>query len=215
MKNKKELITDPDHFRVAIFGSARIQMNDPLYNQVYRLARAIAKEGMDVVTGGGPGLMDAANSGHWEGRVSKKVHSFGLPIKLPKEQVTNKHLDIERDFERFSDRLDHFMTLANVVVVASGGVGTMLEFMYTWQLQQVHHICNTPIILMGKMWKPFLEWVKKWPLKKKYMSKSDLNSIFVVDHYRDAMKVIRKARHEFKQRGPDYCWNLEKYKLEN
>lgn len=212
MQNQN-ITVDPDHFRVAIFGSARIQTNDPLYNQVYRLARMIAKEGLDVVTGGGPGLMEAANKGHKEGRKSDNVHSLGLNILLPNEQYANKHLDIKKDFERFSDRLDHFMTLSNIVVVAPGGIGTVLELMYTWQLQQVSHTCNSPIILLGKMWKPFLEWIKEWPLKNKLMSEADMHPIFVADHCREAMKIIKRVHKDFKKGGPEYCLNYNKYKL--
>lgn len=205
---------DPDHFRVAIFGSARIKENDPRYKQIYSLAKMIAEEGMDVVTGGGPGIMEAANKGHKEGRKGKEIHSFGLNIMLPHEQAANKHLDIEKDFAKFSDRLDYFMHLSNVVVVAPGGIGTILELMYTWQLMQVDHTCNQPIILLGKMWQPFIEWIEKWPLKNKLMSDSDMIPIFLADHCREAMKIIRKAYHDFKNRGPDYCWNYRKYKID-
>lgn len=215
MQTDKKNIVDPNHFRVAIFGSARIQTNDPLYNQVYRLARMIAAEGMDIVTGGGPGLMEAANKGHKEGRKSDDVHSMGLNILLPNEQSANKHLDIKTDFERFSDRLDNFMTLSNIVVVAPGGIGTVLELMYTWQLQQVNHTCSSPIILLGKMWKPYIKWIEEWPLKNKLMSQSDMHPIFLADHCRETMKIIKKVYKDFKKGGPEYCLNYQKYKLEN
>ncbi|MBU0706216.1 LOG family protein [Patescibacteria group bacterium] len=205
---------DPGHFRVAIFGSARIKPNDPRYNQIYMLAKMIAAEGMDIVTGGGPGLMEAANKGHQAGRKSKKVHSFGLNIMLPKEQKINKHLDVHREFNRFSQRLDYFMHLSNVVVVAPGGIGTLLELMYTWQLIQVEHTCNIPVILMGEMWEPFIKWIEAWPLKKRLISAEDMLPIFLAKHCREAMKVIRKAQHDFYHRGPNYCWNYRKYKID-
>ena len=126
---------DVEHFRVTIFGSARLKSDDPRYKQIQSLAKMVAKEGFDVVTGGGAGIMEAANKGHKEGRKGNKdIHSFGLNIKLPMEQVANKHLDIKKDFERFSNRLDYFMYLSNIVVVAPGGIGTLLELYYTWQL---------------------------------------------------------------------------------
>ncbi len=214
MAQKKEPKINPDHFRVAIFGSARIKPNDPRYNQIYSLARMIAAEGMDIVTGGGPGLMEAANKGHKEGRKSKKVHSVGLNIMLPMEQKANKHLDVQKDFRLFSNRLDNFMKLSNVIVVAPGGVGTALELMYAWQLMQVEHTCNQPIILMGDMWKPFIQWIEDWPLKKKLMSESDMMPIFLADHCRETMKIIRKAHNDFIHRGPGYCWNYRKYKID-
>jgi uncharacterized protein (TIGR00730 family) len=202
------------HFRVAIFGSARIEKNDPHYNQIYILAKMISAEGIDVITGGGSGIMEAANKGHREGRKDKKAHSYGLRIKLPKEQRSNKHLDIKEEFNRFSNRLDYFMHLSNVVVVAPGGVGTLLEFIYTWQLIQVHQTCNIPIILMGKMWNPFIKWVEKWPLANNLISKEDMMPIFLADHCRDTMKIIKKAHEDFQNRGPDYCWNYTKYKID-
>lgn len=213
--NKNKFHVNPNHFRVALFGSARIKPNDPRYNQIYSLARMIAEEGMDIVTGGGPGLMEAANKGHHEGRKSEKVRSVGLNIMLPMEQAANKHLDIEKDFRLFSKRLDYFMQLSNVVVVAQGGIGTVLELMYTWQLMQVEHTCHIPIILLGDMWPPFIEWIENWPLRKKMLSDEDMHPIFLAAHVREAMKIIRKAHHDFKHRGSNYCWNYRKYKIED
>jgi len=202
------------HFRVAIFGSARIKRDDPRYNQIYTLAKMIAAEGIDVVTGGGSGIMEAANKGHREGRKGKKAHSYGLKIKLPKGEQSNKHLDIKEEFDRFSSRLDYFMHLSNVVVVAPGGVGTLLEFIYTWQLIQVQQICNIPIILMGKMWTPFIKWVEKYPLAKNLISKEDIMPIFLANHCRETMKIIKKAHQDFIDRGSNYCWNYTKYKID-
>ena len=79
---------------------------------VMNLARLIASSGMDLVTGGGPGLMDAASQGHFKGRKNGDVHSIGLGIHLPKEQAEARHLDLKRDFEKFSERLDNFMFLS-------------------------------------------------------------------------------------------------------
>lgn len=212
VKIPKEI--DVEHFRVAIFGSARIKPNDPRYKQIYQLAKMIAANGIDVVTGGGPGIMEAANKGHKEGRKGKKVHSFGLNIMLPKEQSANKHLDIQKDFERFSERLDYFMYLSNVVVVAPGGVGTLLEFLYTWQLVQVKHICNTPIILMGDLWPEFIQWIEKWPIKRKMISRHDMDVLFLANNCTEAMKVIKMANKEYKRGNPDFCKNFTKYKVE-
>jgi uncharacterized protein (TIGR00725 family) len=144
-----DLSLDKGLFHVCIFGSARLREGDPEYNLIYQLSTMIAEEGMNVVTGGGPGLMEAASKGHRAGRKDKKVQTIGLTINLPKKEEANPHLDIKKDFEKFSSRLDNFMLLSNVVVVAPGGVGTLLEFLYTWQLVQVKHICEIPIILLG------------------------------------------------------------------
>jgi uncharacterized protein (TIGR00730 family) len=189
---KKGMKINKDHFRVAIFGSARLKPSNRDYKLVYNLAKLIAKENFDIVTGGGPGLMEAASKGHAAGRKNNDIHSIGLTIKLPMEQRDAVCLDIKKDFSKFSHRLDNFMKFSNVVVVAPGGIGTVLEFFYTWQLIQVKHIKEIPIIMLGSMWKGLLNWVKKQPLKNKLMSKEDLNSIFVVKNNKEAMEIIRK-----------------------
>jgi len=136
-------------FTVAIFGSARIERGSPIYWEIYELAKMIAEAGINIVTGGGPGLMDAASAGHRAGRRDSEAKAIGLKIKLPFEEREASHLDIKREFDRFSQRLDEFMSISNAVVVAPGGVGTLLELAYTWQFLQVKHILNIPVILLG------------------------------------------------------------------
>ena len=201
------------HFRVTIFGSARIKYTHPVYKQVEKLAELIAKEGIDIVTGGGPGLMDAASRGHLKGRKSSKVHTIGLTISLPREQRDSYHLDVKQQFEKFSGRLDHFMQLSNAVVVSPGGVGTALEFFYTWQLIQVKHTCTIPVILLGDMWIGLLDWVKKYPLKKKFLDKKDLEFIYHAKTSHDAISIIKLAHEEYKKGGDNLCLNIKKYKV--
>jgi len=216
MSNDKENQGDapPKHFHVCIFGSARLKEGDPAYTLVHELSGLIAKEGLDVVTGGGPGLMDAASRGHHEGRKNNDVHTVGLTIHLPNEQADSYHLDIKKEFSTFSKRLDNFMLLSNVVVVAPGGVGTLLEFLYSWQLVQVKHICDIPIILLGEMWDELIEWVEKWPLAHGLIGPDDLNSIFLAKDCPEAMKVIMRAYDEYTKGGKDFCLTYKKYKIE-
>ena len=199
-------------FRVAVFGSARIRKNDPHYKQIYSLAKMIAREDIDIVTGGGPGLMEAANKGHQEiKRKAKGVHSIGLNIKLPREQKANRHLDIEREFHRFSKRLDTFVKLSNVVVVAPGGIGTVLELYYVWQLTQVNKICDVPIILLGDMWSQLLEWSKKWQFKRGLVSKEDFFNVFVAKNSSEAMRIIKAAKKVYEKSGKYACVNIKRY----
>lgn len=186
-----------ENFRVVIFGSARIERGDSNWNLIYNLARRIAEEGMDIVTGGGPGLMNAASEGHYAGDVTEKSQSIGLQIRLPKPQMNANHLDIKKEFSRFSERLDDFMELANTVVVAPGGVGTMLEFFYAWQLIQVRMIQHIPIILLGDMWSDFVDWIKKWPLKDKLLEQKDIDLLLLANNNEEAMDIINKAYKEF------------------
>jgi len=208
-------------FRVAIFGSARIKRGDSRYNQIKTLAKMLGDRGMDIITGGGSGLMRAANEGHRKGKNGKKSHAIGLSIKLPRDFLLNipkrgkasKNLDVVKKFSRFSNRLDNFMLLSNVVVVAPGGVGTLLEFFYSWQLIQTHQICNIPIILLGKQWPDLIKWLEKYPLKNRFFEKKDINLLFLASDCNDAIKMIDKAYEEFKKGDKHYCLNYKKYKL--
>ena len=196
-------------FRVTIFGSARIKKGTRVWKEVYKIAKAVGELHADVVTGGGPGLMEAASLGHRASR--NHGDTIGLNITLPKEQFANKHLNIKQDFDTFSSRLDTFILLSNVVVVAPGGVGTCLEFFYVWQLMQVHHICKIPIIMLGPMWKGLLKWVERSPVKDGLISRSDLDSIIVVETADQAIKVLRHAHKMFQKMGNEACINLKMY----
>ena len=187
-----------DKFRVVIFGSARIVRGDEIWSTIYELAKKIAEEGMDLVTGGGPGLMDAASEGHFAGEPDKKtVQSIGLQIQLPTEQRSARHLDIKREFSQFSERLDSFIELANIVVVAPGGVGTSLELFYTWQLLQVKMIRNIPIILLGDMWRDFLHWITKWPLQHQFLEQKDVDLLLIANNSSEAFEIIKRTQNEF------------------
>jgi len=116
-----------------------VQPQEPLYWTVYDLARRLAHEGIDIITGGGPGLMEAANRG--VRAAENEALSYGLPLDLPSiHEPANPHLDVASRHRRFSSRLDEFMRLSHGVVFAPGGVGTLLEFGYVWQLLQVEAV---------------------------------------------------------------------------
>ena len=185
------VITDmgTEFYRVSIFGSARIKPDTKEYKGVYTLAKELAENGADIVTGGGPGLMEAANAGAKEG--SSKSKSFGIRIDLPFEAAPNDHLDIKFYHKRFSSRLDEFMRISHAVVVTPGGIGTLLELLYTWQLIQVNHISARPIILVGDMWNGFLDWIKSEPLKAQLLDKSDFDNIIIVKNVHEVTKLLK------------------------
>ncbi|MBL4694116.1 LOG family protein [Candidatus Gracilibacteria bacterium] len=212
-KNSVEQELQKEHFRVAIFGSARIQKDDEIYKMVFRLAKSIGKEKFDIVTGGGPGLMEAANAGHEAGDTKHDSDSIGLLIKLPWEAKGNGHLEIKKKFNKFSTRLDHFMALSRAIVVVPGGIGTALELFYTWQLIQVKHIPAMPIILVGKMWEELIKWVKKYPVKNGLISPENLNVIHIAKDEKEAMKMIKKANKCYLKEGKHYFDNIGKYKI--
>ena len=184
-----------DYFRVSIFGSARIKPNNEEYMEVYDLAKKLSKNNADIVTGGGPGLMEAANAGAKDG--SSKSKSFGLHVDLPFETTPNEHLDITYHHKRFSSRLDEFMRISHAVIVTPGGIGTILELLYTWQLIQVSHISERPIILVGKMWTGLLEWMKSEPLNKQLIDKSDFNNIKIVQNVDEVIVLLKPIINKF------------------
>lgn len=191
-------------FRVAIFGSARLKPDDPVYKNTYELAKWIGEKGWDVVTGGGPGVMEAANFGHHDGDPKKVSESIGLLIELPFEDEGNDYLEVHKSFDKFSNRLDHFMALSNVVVVMPGGIGTCLELFYTWQLVQVKHISPIPIVLVGEMWSKLLAWVKFELVGRGLVSPKDLDNVFVVEDYQDIKGVIAKEHQKYVDEDRDF-----------
>lgn len=177
-----------EYYRVSIFGSARIKPDTAEYKQVYSLAKQLASRGVDIVTGGGPGLMEAANAGAKEGgNVSR---SFGLHIELPFEADTNSHLDVKYLHRRFSSRLDEFMRMSHAVIVTPGGIGTLLELLYTWQLMQVNHIAERPLILMGEMWKGLIDWLEDGPLKEQLMDQKDFDRLIYAKSIDEVVKQL-------------------------
>lgn len=192
-----------DFFRVCIFGSARIKADDQIYKTTEELARLLGHEGIDVLTGGGPGLMEAANRGLLAGRQGSgsKSKSFGISIELAFEQRPNEHLDIKHHHNKFSSRLDDFMRLSHAVVVTPGGIGTLLELYFSWQLLQVGHLADRPIILLGrKFWGEILEWMKNVQVQAGLVSDGDFRWISVVDTPQEALEIIQLEHRKFKDR---------------
>jgi uncharacterized protein (TIGR00730 family) len=144
-----------ERYRVAIFGSARAQPGTFAYDEVKRAAAAFASMGCEIVTGGGPGLMQAAN----EGAASVGKHgSVGIRIDLPFEQDANPFVEQAYEHETFFTRLHHFVIASDAFVVTPGGIGTVLEMFMIWQLLQVRHVDDVPLILVGRMWEGLIEW---------------------------------------------------------
>lgn len=206
-----------EHFRVAIFGSSRIELGDVIYEEVRNLATMLGEKKIDVLTGGGPGLMKAANEGHkigTEKTENNNALSIGIGVKLPWNQKFNEGVEYKEKFNRFSKRLDEFMLLSNAVIVTPGGLGTLLELFYTWQLVQVRHICNIPIILLGDEWSGLLRWIKEEPLKRNYLDEADFKLVYHVKTPEEAVNIIEEAYKSFQVGGKDFCLNYEKYKIQ-
>ncbi|MCB0319438.1 MAG: LOG family protein [Bdellovibrionales bacterium] len=201
IENQLRELEENQFYRVCIFGSARIKPESVEYQDVFTLARMLAWEGIDVLTGGGPGLMEAANMGAKLGQEEKqsKSISIGLSIELDFEPEPNSHLDVKRHHHKFSSRLDDFMRLSDSVVVTPGGIGTLLEFYFTWQLIQVRHITPRPIVLMDKnFWEGVVAWMKDVVLARGLVSAKDFDCLTIVDTPEEVMEVISKHHRESK-----------------
>jgi uncharacterized protein (TIGR00730 family) len=140
-----------ERYRVTIFGSARTQPGNWVYEEVKRLAGDLAEMGCDIVTGGGPGLMQAANEGAQARAVPERAQSVGIRVDLPFEQEVNPFVQEAYEHQTFFTRLHHFVLLSDAYVVVPGGIGTVLETMLVWQLLQVRHLHDTPLLLAGDM----------------------------------------------------------------
>ncbi len=147
-----------ERYRVAIFGSARARPGTRVYEEVKRAAAAFTGMGCDIVTGGGPGLMQAANEG--AASVGLPERSMGIRVDLPFEQEVNPFVEQAFEHKTFFTRLHHFVLASDAFVVVPGGIGTVLETLMIWQLLQVRHVTDVPLILVGKMWADLVEWAR-------------------------------------------------------
>src|SRR5215475_1608508 len=145
-----------DRYRVTIFGSARVQAGTFGYEETKKAAAALAAMGCDIITGGGPGLMQAANEG--AATAPERAQSVGIRVDLPFEQDVNAFVTEAFEHRTFFTRLHQFVLASDAFIVAPGGIGTVLEMMLIWQLLQVRHLQDTPLILVGKMWPGLIEW---------------------------------------------------------
>ena len=150
--------TRDDRYRVTIFGSARAKPGTVAYQETKRVSKALAELGCDIITGGGPGLMQAANEG--VKLAGEAAESVGIRVDLPFEQEVNPFVELAFEHRTFFTRLHHFVLASDAFIVAPGGIGTVLETTMIWQLLQVRHLDQTPLILVGKMWPGFVEWAR-------------------------------------------------------
>jgi uncharacterized protein (TIGR00730 family) len=147
-----------DRYRVTIFGSARAKTGTFGYEETKRAAAALAEMGCDIITGGGPGLMQAANEG--AATSPARAQSIGIRVDLPFEQDVNAFGTETFEHRTFFTRLHQFVLASDAFIVAPGGIGTVLETMMIWQLLQVRHLEDTPLILVGTMWPGLIEWAR-------------------------------------------------------
>ncbi|MDO9228473.1 MAG: TIGR00730 family Rossman fold protein [Syntrophales bacterium] len=174
---------------VSIFGSARTKPDDPYYQKAELLARRLVEKGFGVITGGGPGVMAAANKGAAEAG----GQSVGMNIRLPFEQKPNPYANVSIDYKYFFIRKVMFVKYAVAYVILPGGFGTMDELFEALTLIQTKRIKGFPVILMGsEYWKGLFDWLRKTMLRDNKISPDDLELFQMIDDPDEAVKHIQK-----------------------
>src|SRR5262249_6998493 len=162
------------------FGSARLKPATAAYDSVKKLAAELTKMGCDIISGGGPRLLQGADEGAHSGQPKRPNPSLGIRFQLPFEQEVNPLVGQAYEHRTFFSRLHHFMIVSDAFVVVPGGIGTLLELSLAWQLLQVRKLYNTPLILVGKMWTKLVEWGRRSMLQKGNELASDID--FTIPH---------------------------------
>lgn len=174
---------------VSIFGSARVQENDPLFQEARELSRQLAEAGYAVITGGGPGLMRAANMGVKDA----EGESVGLHIELPLEQKSNEFLTKQVNFNYFFVRKVMFVKYAMAYVAMPGGTGTLDELFEAFVLIQTRRIKPFPIILYKKdYWKGLFDWIRERMVADGYLREQELDLVVMMDRPEDVVSFIRR-----------------------
>ncbi len=173
---------------VAVFGSARTGVDDPAYAMGVEVGRRLVEAGYAVITGGGPGAMEAANRGAYDARGT----SVGLGIELPFETGLNEYVDLGINFRYFFARKVMFLKYSRGFIVLPGGYGTLDELFEALTLAQTQKVTEFPVVLMGAAyWSGLLEWLRGTVLGKGMISPADLDRLVVTDDPAEAVRAIR------------------------
>lgn len=185
---------------VSIFGSARMPRNSHYYKSVMKLSELLSKRGFSIITGGGPGIMEAGNRGAKKG----KGLSIGLNIEIPMEQTPNKYQDKRLDFRYFFARKVMFVKYSVGYVITPGGFGTMDEFFEALTLMQTGKIRRFPIIMFGKdYWDGLLKWMKETLIPEGTINKKDVDLFCITDDPEEVVRIIEENYE--RQRIPIKC----------
>ncbi|HXI34372.1 MAG TPA: TIGR00730 family Rossman fold protein [Gemmatimonadales bacterium] len=176
---------------VTIFGSARTPTDDPYYEKAIETAKLLAKEGFPIITGGGPGIMEAANRGAQEGNGL----SIGCNIELPHEQGTNPYVERSIDFRYFFVRKMMFVKYSTAFVVFPGGFGTMDELFEALTLIQTGKVKHFPVVLFGRAYfQGLIDWLREVAAGQGKIDAKDLDLLYVTDDPAEVVRRIQKAR---------------------
>ena len=192
-----------ERYHVSIFGSARVEPGDPYYQAVKELARSLAEMDCNIITGGGPGMMQAANEGASEVEKGSVDRSVGIRIELPFEQDVNPFVQSAFEHKTFFTRLHHFVLASDAFIVVPGGIGTVLESMMVWQLLQVRHVSDTPLIFVGRMWEELVDWAREFMLDERghLASPEDFDIPVCVNTAEEVIEIIGKSHAKWSEAG--------------
>jgi len=178
-------------FAISIFGSARIKPSSPYYMQTIELASKLSKEGFAIITGGGPGIMEAGN----KGANDQQGTSVGLNIVLPQEQNPNPYQNITLNYRYFFARKVMFVKHSMGYVCMPGGFGTLDEFFESLTLVQTNKIYPMPIVLFGtSFWQGLLKWIEEQPLQERLISPEDMKLIHLTDDIDEVVEIMINHR---------------------
>lgn len=186
-----------ERFRVSIFGSSRTLPGHALYHEARELAQRLASAGCEIVTGGGAGLMQAANEGASRGQITEPTDEEGLPVRMVAGSEVRSFVERVYRHRTFFSRLHHFVRLSSAFVVFPGGLGSTLEATMVWQLLQVHHLPPTPFILYGSHWDGLMGWIRDTVVAGGFADRSDLRLPSRVDTVDEAERLIISELERF------------------
>jgi len=178
---------------ISVFGGARIKRGSKYYKLAVSVTECLSKEGFSIITGGGPGIMEAGNRGAKKG----KGTSVGLNINLPFEQIPNKYSEMKLDFDYFFARKVMFAKYAIGYIIFPGGFGTIDEAFEALTLIQTGKISNFPVIFIGKkFWSGLMRWIKNNMLSEGTISDRDLDLVHITDNPQEVLKIIKTFYEE-------------------
>jgi uncharacterized protein (TIGR00730 family) len=184
---------------VTVYGSARVKEDHPYYKLARDLSHALAREGFSVLTGGGGGIMEAANRGAKEGG----GNSIGLNIELPMEQVTNAYITFGLSFRYFFVRKVMLVKYASAFFLLPGGLGTLDELFETLTLIQTKKIKPFPVVLLGvEYWAGLMDWIRERVLAEGMISEQDMTLFHVTDDVEEAIAVVKSYMADKGQYSP-------------
>jgi hypothetical protein len=194
-----------ERYRVTIFGSAQMQPDSPLYQDVRWLASELTVMGCDIITGGGPGLMQAANEGSVKADPLNLTESVGIRVDLGFEQETNPFVEHLYQHRTFFSRLHHFVLLSDAFVVVPGGIGTTLEALMIWQVLQAQQLHTVPLIMIGDMWADLVSWAQQHMVDTDppLATTKDIQLPHCVNRFADAIALLRQSQAVWKRQCLD------------